>query len=123
VLTGPYVEGVGNPFWWETVGDRVAEKYAYPITGPIKLGSLGAVGADGRLYVALADNIPRDVTPLVEGNPYYTYETPGVTKHKLRIIANGVPLQPDRVVPRAEFCVGQKIGLSSHLLRRKFRVW
>jgi len=113
VLTGPSVEGVGNPFWWETVGDRVAEKYAYPITGPIKLGSLGAVGADGRLYVALADNIPRDVTPLVEGNPYYTYETPGVTKHKLRIIANGVPLQPDRVVPRAEFCVGQKLDFQA----------
>jgi len=73
-------EGTGEPFWWET--DQ--NKKAYSISSDkIVLGSLGPLGNDGNLYRALHNEEAFDVTPTVEGNPYYTYTKPGVSKHRL----------------------------------------
>ena len=79
-------EGMGDPFWWE----REQNKKAYSISSDkIVLGSLGPLGNEGNLYRALHNEEAFDVTPTVEGNPYYTYTKPSSSKHWLKITANG----------------------------------
>jgi hypothetical protein len=107
VLTGE-AQGVGNFFWPERDTEKGA--YAIPPTAVV-LGSLGVLGTDSRLYKALPDGQRFEVTPRVEGNPYYTHYV-GQTVHKPVLFANGVALEPDKVVDGAEFCVGQRIQFS-----------
>jgi hypothetical protein len=74
----------------------------------VEIGKLGKLGSDGKLYVALPDGMTNDVTPWVRGKSFYGFKL-GHTKHKLTIYANGVPLEPNKVVSEAEFCVGEKV--------------
>ena len=99
--------GVGNYFWPEWDTDRQA--YSIPPTS-IELGVFGRLGSDGRSYKVLADNETMDITPTVQGIPYYTFEEPVATKHKLLIWANSRLLEPDKVADDAKFCVGQWLG-------------
>jgi hypothetical protein len=82
------------------------------------LGELGAVGSDGRLWKALPDNQQYSITPKVSPalHPDHYRFNVKPTKHKLFIEANGIQLDPDRVVTNAEFCVGQKIVLRPKLV-------
>ena len=67
-----------------------------------------ALGADGKAYGALPDNAEVDVTLQAPARSYnYTVSA---TKHRLKIVANSGSLAPERVVPAAEFCVGQWVG-------------
>ncbi len=104
-------EGMGDPFWWE----REQNKKAYSIlSDKIVLGSLGPLGNDGKLYRALPNEKAFDVTPTVEGNPYYTYTKPSPSKHWLRIIANGQDCQNPLFFERPKFIVGQYVDLQSN---------
>lgn len=69
------------------------------------------LGSDGNLFITLPDNEELDLGAFAPGRHYSMNVS--ATKHKLRIIANGVPLQPERIVSAAKFCVGQKISLTS----------
>jgi hypothetical protein len=103
------VEGVGNHFWPEADNDK--QGYAIDPT-TVVLGSLGSLGIDGRVYKDLLDGVTYDITPKVEGNPYYTYG-PQQTKHKLRILANGEDCRTDFFFNRPTFIVGQYVTFSS----------
>jgi hypothetical protein len=76
----------------------------------IFMGGLGCLGTDGNLWVVLPDNVPKDITPKVQGlNPNdYTF-TAGETKYWLPISANGVFLHENDVAQNANFCVGQEV--------------
>jgi hypothetical protein len=63
--------------------------------------------------VDLEDNLTRDVTPKVAGNPYYIFSGPGASTHKLRILANGQDCQTDFFFNRPTFIVGQYVTFSS----------
>ena len=78
----------------------------------IAIGSLGKLGSDGNLYVALPDNANLDVTPYVAGQNFYTFSL-SAQKCKLHILANGYPLADDRVRPQAYYCVGQKLNFQA----------
>ena len=80
----------------------------------IMIGSLGYLGADGKLYVVLPDNTQVDITPTVPGLPYITFgETNGnpvsATKYIPVISANGIALDPNIANPNAAFSVGQQL--------------
>ncbi len=77
------------------------------------MGGLGHLGADKKLYKALADNSRCDVTPKVQGNPYYTFGQPDQTKHKLWIRANGAICNFDELLSKPTFCVGQRVTFTS----------
>jgi hypothetical protein len=113
MLTTPWVKGVGNYFWPE-VDTQLDQALQYDIDyTKIVLGEVGRLGNDGRVYKVVADNSIKDVTPTVEGNPYYFFEGVGWSQHKLYVLVNGtVPLAEDRVVPLAKYCVGQYIEFS-----------
>lgn len=51
------------------------------------------------------------MTPRVKNKDFYTFEV-GAQKYKLVISANYTPLDPNTVVPGANFCVGQYIPFS-----------
>ncbi|MGO8926992.1 MAG: hypothetical protein ACLQU3_08905, partial [Limisphaerales bacterium] len=71
----------------------------------VLIGGFGKLGTDGNLYVVLPDNDPTGVTPKVPGNDYYTRPV-GAQEYPLKILANGVALDPAGVVAYAQFCVG-----------------
>ena len=77
----------------------------------VKLGSLGNLGSDGRLYAALGGGGTYNVTPYVGGWRYYTFDQPGMSKHTPYILADNTEayavLDPEKTT--VEFCVGQKI--------------
>jgi hypothetical protein len=77
------------------------------------LGELGKLGLDYNLFAALPDGVTKDVT-LKTSEKVYTYALTPI-KHVFRIAANGWPLSNDRVAPNAQFCVGQKVNLTSYL--------
>lgn len=108
VLTAGAV-GQANFFYPEK-----AAPVTYPIANTaIALGDLGKLGSDGRLYKVLGDGETHDVTPKVVGSKYYTFSQPGVSKHRLWIMVNGTcPLQQDRVVTCAKYCVGQRLDFT-----------
>jgi hypothetical protein len=76
----------------------------------ITIGSLGNLGSDGNLYVALPDNADVDVTPSasVAGVDYYQFGV-GEQKYKLTISANTNDLSDTT----PEFCVGQQVNLKA----------
>ncbi len=63
------------------------------------------LGADGKLHIVLPDNTELDLGANAPGRHYALNAF--VTKHKLRIQANGYLLAPERVRPLANYCVGQ----------------
>lgn len=73
----------------------------------VTIGSVGALGNDGNLYAALPDNQTFDVTPIVNGKQFYTFNV-SAAKHTLTITANGNDLQ----TTKPEFCVGQQVTFS-----------
>ena len=77
----------------------------------IRLGELGYLGSDGNLFVALPDNVTKNVTPTVSGSQYYTFNMLA-TPYQLVLAANGLPLaasSASSLMP--EFCVGQAVQL------------
>jgi hypothetical protein len=74
----------------------------------IKVGSLGNLGSDGKLYVVLPDNDPGKVELAGATNRQATYSASG-EKLGVTIMARGVALDDARVAPGANFCVGQII--------------
>jgi hypothetical protein len=101
ILTATY-----DPFDVPAVPDK---NYIAPQT--LTLGKLGNPGRDGFLYTLQSDGVSVDVTPKASKAFYIT--SIGVTKHQLVITANTVVLNPDRLVPNATYCVGQKIDFTS----------
>jgi len=99
--------GVGDYFWPE-MDYEDPDGYEIAPTD-IRLGGLGPLGNDGRLFKALPGGKTLIVTPRVLGNPYYTMTQPSATRHKLRLWASTAMLEPGRVVSDAKFCVGQFI--------------
>lgn len=83
----------------------------------IKLGELGSLGNDGRVYKLLADNQTVDFTPWAVGHTYYVFEALDVTKCKLSIVADAgvkaATLDPEKVVTDAQFIVGYKFTFST----------
>ena len=82
----------------------------------IKMGELGFLGADSNLWCALQDNDTKTITPRVLGTltPDYYRFSASQTKYRLRILVNGTtPLAADRVVPTANYCVGQYMSFSA----------
>ena len=77
-------------------------------TGILVPGLGATLDSEGKAFVALPDNAELDIT-LKLSIPSYNY-TVGAIKHKLQLVANSCPLAPERVVPNAEFCVGQWVG-------------
>jgi len=88
--------------------------YSVPPTGVV-MGALGPLGLDGNLWVPLQDNDVKDVTDRVLGTlplDYYSF-TASQIKYKLRVLINGTqPLAEDRIVPTANYCVGQGMNFS-----------
>jgi len=76
VLTGGAEKVVNH--WEPSPCNPVYPKEAIPPTS-ITIGSLGKLGSDGRLYVVLPDgaNPDVDVTPVVQGLDYYTFNVVG----------------------------------------------
>jgi hypothetical protein len=72
------------------------------------------LGADGNLYLLLPDNTNLDITPILAGAPdYYTFNVTA-QKYKLHIVVNDTtPLQADRIVQDAYYCVGQKLNFKA----------
>lgn len=95
--------------------------YPFPYQGlfqlsPSSLKILGKnLGSDGRLYRKLPDNATVDVTLSAPGFNNYAFDITA-TKHRVFIVANGVPLLPDRAIGRAKFCVGQKMNFSYSII-------
>ncbi len=67
------------------------------------------LGTDGKTYLALADGADPELTPKVSGSAPHYHFTVGQTKHTYSVTANGLPLQADKVVNGASYCVGQKV--------------
>jgi len=74
----------------------------------IALGTLGKLGSDGNLYVALEDGDERDVTPTVAGMAYYTF-TESQQKYTLTLNASSSTTNADLSTCTPEFCVGQQV--------------
>jgi hypothetical protein len=71
------------------------------------------LGSDGKQWRMYADNTTNDVTPRVKNNDFYTFNVTQ-QKYKLNIVVNETtPLQDDRVVPSAYYCVGQKLNFQA----------
>jgi hypothetical protein len=66
------------------------------------------LGDDSKLWTVQLDNAEADLNLQVPHARHFHAEA-SATKHKLFIEANGVQLEPDKVVTNAEFCVGQKV--------------
>ena len=78
---------------------------------PNQISILGKnMGNDGNLFIVLPDNATLNLGATAPGRDYSLGVSPA--KYKLFIQANGHILQPDRVVPLANFCVGQQIGFA-----------
>jgi hypothetical protein len=73
----------------------------------VTMGSLGTLGNDGNLFVALPDNADMDITPYVAGQKFYTFSVSAL-EYKLTIMANG----NDLLMTNPEFCVGQQVNFS-----------
>jgi hypothetical protein len=72
------------------------------------IGSLGALGSDGNLWVTLPDGgTPVDATLNAPRN-FYAYSLSS-QEYRLFVQANSYFLWPDHVNPNANFCVGQYI--------------
>ena len=99
--------GVGNAFYPEIDPDAGTNNIVAPTD--VVLTDLGRLGSDWAVYQVLQDDMTNDVTPVVQGNPYFTNGTPDVSKHKLYIDANGTNLETNT----PEFCVGQNVSLSA----------
>lgn len=71
------------------------------------------LGSDGNRWTTLPDNLDIDVTPRVKNVDYYSF-TEDQQKYKLHIVVNGTtPLQEDRIVVGAYYCVGQKLSFEA----------
>jgi hypothetical protein len=111
IVLNTTARNVGNPFSPEVDLDKQESLIPYQA---VRLGSLGYLGNDGKLYKALPDGATRDCTVVCAGRPYYNYDIPGTQKHKLKLRANDdVDLDSDVVVSGAEFCVGQEVTLQA----------
>jgi len=97
------IEWVNGPDNWEnTPGNGIA---------PDRIRVLGKnLGDDGNLFIMLPDNATLDLGAVAPGRHYSLGV--GAGKYKMFIQANGSILRPDRVVPTAKFCVGQRIGFA-----------
>ena len=72
-----------------------------------------SLGSDSNLWVMLPDNKDDiDITPRVQNEDYYSYNSVNQQKYKLTINANSTPLAEDKVLPEANFCVGQDVSFS-----------
>lgn len=90
---------------------EVCADYAVDLS-TVQIPQLGkSFGGDGRLYVALPDNQIIDVTPKVPQQDFYHYSME-VSKHRPVLKANGVDMQPNKVVDGVKFCVGQKVAFT-----------
>ena len=80
----------------------------------IVLQDLGALKADGTLWLTLPDDVDKDVTPTVAGKDFYTFGVSGV-KYKLTIAARGNGNNYDDLsLVTPEFCVGQSLTFSAN---------
>jgi len=98
-LQPPLDYGTGLP-WWNTPGKAI------DLTSLIMAGK--HPGADGYVWKVLADNSEEDITVKAPGKKHFNAEST-VGKYKPYLTANGIRLDPDKIVSVAEFCVGQKI--------------
>lgn len=81
---------------------------------PASVRVLGkSLGNDGKLHIVLPDNAELELGLSAPARHYGANVQP--TKHRFRIIANGIMLTPDHVARGATNCVGQKIILQSVL--------
>jgi hypothetical protein len=77
-----------------------------------KIKLLGKQSADGKLYFVFPDNTTVNVTPEVMTNaPRYFFNVEK-TKHKLGILANGIPCD-DWSLVKPNFIVGQNVAFST----------
>ena len=112
VGSAPDTKGIGNVFYPE-VDSYDPQNYPIAFTS-IELGGFGRLGNDGRVYKVLADNTTMDITPVVQGSPYYTFGDPGATKHRLNISANSQDCEPEISPITPKFIVGQFVPFSSY---------
>ena len=94
-------------------GNGPDDWFGTPATGidPTRIHVLGKnVGKDGNLFIVLPDNATLNLGAVAPGKHYSLGV--GATKHKMFIQANGSMLRPDRVVPTANYAIGEKINLS-----------
>jgi hypothetical protein len=96
---------------WYSDGDDEWIRTPETTIPPNQIRVLGKnVGNDGNLFIVLPDNVTLDLGATAPGKHYNLSVSP--TKYKLFVQANGHILRPDRVVPLANFCVGQQIGFA-----------
>ena len=99
ILT-PYNAGVSEPLIGFS-SEPIADSTSIIVDGE-------NLGSDGNLWRVYADGDTRTLTPYLPGVDYYTFDV-NTQKYQLAVSANSVPLDPDGVVPGADFCVGQYI--------------
>ncbi|MCX6916975.1 MAG: hypothetical protein NT167_28715, partial [Verrucomicrobia bacterium] len=88
VLTA-YATGIANPFYPD-IDEAPEQSAAYAIAPTqLVLPGVGRLGTDGRILKVLPGGMSFDVTPTVEGNPYYTFVSPDVAKYKPQILFRG----------------------------------
>jgi len=103
---------------WEIADKRAVPPFYLPNLNEVTdktqivLKELGALKADGTLWLTLPDCVDKDITPTLAGKDFYTFSVGG-QKYKLRIVVNSInPLSPDHVPRYNNYCVGQLLSFA-----------